>query len=168
MTSWPSSKLSFYFQNQQFRGVLRKRCSKDMKQIYRRGPMPVCDSIKLQSNFIEITLWHGCSPVTYLHIFRTPKNTPDRLLLIFCCIRLRWYFYAQVIFTFHVYLSPVTNKRFIRVIKDDIYTLFGIRMPQILILKPRSMNLYIKVNTHAYQDLQVSFQFSRYPKLNFS
>ena len=28
-------------------------------------------SIKLQSNFIEITLWHGCSLVDLLHIFRT-------------------------------------------------------------------------------------------------
>ena len=23
-------------------------------------------------NFIEIALWHGCSPVNLLHIFRTP------------------------------------------------------------------------------------------------
>ena len=40
-------------------------------------------SIKLQSNFIEITLRHGCSPVTLLHIFRTAfhKNTSGRLLL---------------------------------------------------------------------------------------
>ena len=40
-------------------------------------------SIKLQSNFIEITLWHGCSPVNYLHIFRTPflKNISGWLLL---------------------------------------------------------------------------------------
>ena len=29
-------------------------------------------SIKLQSNFIEITIWHGCSAVNLLHIFRTP------------------------------------------------------------------------------------------------
>ena len=28
-------------------------------------------SIKLQSNFIEITLRHGCSPVNLLHVFRT-------------------------------------------------------------------------------------------------
>ena len=37
----------------------------------------------LQSNFIEITLPHGCSPVNLLHIFRTPflKNTSGRLLL---------------------------------------------------------------------------------------
>ena len=41
-------------------------------------------SIKLQSNFIEITLWHGCSPVNWLHIFRTsfPKKTAGGLLLI--------------------------------------------------------------------------------------
>ena len=29
-------------------------------------------SIKLQSSFMEITLRHGCSPVNFLHIFRTP------------------------------------------------------------------------------------------------
>ena len=39
-------------------------------------------SIKLQSNFIEIALRHGCS-VNLLHIFRTPfqKNTSEWLLL---------------------------------------------------------------------------------------
>ena len=58
-----------------------------MQQIYKRTPMPKCDcrnviSIKLRSNFIEITL-HGCSPVNLLHIFRTPftKNTSGWLLL---------------------------------------------------------------------------------------
>ena len=37
----------------------------------------------LQSNFIEITLPHECSPVNLLHIFRTLflKNTSGRLLL---------------------------------------------------------------------------------------
>ena len=40
-------------------------------------------SIKLQSSCFEITLWHGCSPVNLLHIFRTPfsKNTSGQLLL---------------------------------------------------------------------------------------
>ena len=40
-------------------------------------------SIKLQSNFIKITLRHGCSPGNLLHVFRTPfpKNTSGRLLL---------------------------------------------------------------------------------------
>ena len=40
-------------------------------------------SIKLLCSFIEITLWHGRSPVNLLHVFRTPfiKNTFERLLL---------------------------------------------------------------------------------------
>ena len=40
-------------------------------------------SIKLQSNFIEIALWHGCFPVNLLHIFKTLflKNTSGWLLL---------------------------------------------------------------------------------------
>ena len=49
--------------------------------------------IKLQINFIEITLRNGCSPASLLHIFRTPfsKNT-SRLLLLdnsfnFTCTR---------------------------------------------------------------------------------
>ena len=39
--------------------------------------------LKLQSNFIEITLRHGCSPVNLLHIFRTPfpRDTSGWLLL---------------------------------------------------------------------------------------
>ena len=42
-------------------------------------------SIKLQSNFIEITHRHGCFTVNLLHIFRTafPKNTSGWLLLFF-------------------------------------------------------------------------------------
>ena len=61
----------------------------------RKGALKVCSkftgeypcrnaiSIKLQRNFIEITLWYGCSPVTLLHIFRTPfpRNNCGRLLL---------------------------------------------------------------------------------------
>ena len=39
------------------------------------------------SNFIEIALRHGCSPVNFLHIFRTPfpKNTSGGLLLTMFC-----------------------------------------------------------------------------------
>ena len=41
-------------------------------------------SIRLQSNFTEITLRHGCSPVNLLHIFRISftKNTSG------CCFRI--------------------------------------------------------------------------------
>ena len=39
-------------------------------------------SIKLLCNFIEITLWHGCSLVNLLHIFRTSfsKNSSEEVV----------------------------------------------------------------------------------------
>ena len=61
-------------------GVLLKRCSENMHQIYWKK---TAISIKLQRNVIEITLWHGCSPANLLHIFRAPfpKNTSGGLLM---------------------------------------------------------------------------------------
>ena len=44
---------------------LRKRCSENMQQIYRRTPIPKCD-------FNKIALRPGCSLVNLLDIFRTP------------------------------------------------------------------------------------------------
>ena len=68
----------FSHQKQPFRGVLRKRCSKNIQQIYRRIPMPKCDF-----NKIEIARRHGSSPENLLHIFRAPlpNNTYRGLLL---------------------------------------------------------------------------------------
>ena len=42
--------------------------------------MSKCD---FNSNCTEITLWHGCSPVHLMHIFRTPfpKNRSGWLIL---------------------------------------------------------------------------------------
>ena len=57
-----------------------KRCSKFTGE----HPCRSVISIKLQSNFIESTLWHGCCPVNLLHIFRRTafsKNTSGGLLL---------------------------------------------------------------------------------------
>ena len=86
LNEWYPSIISY--SKQQSRGVLSKRCSENMQQIYRRTPMPKCDSNKVAkqlywSNFLEITLWHECSPVNLLHVFRTPftKNTSEWLLL---------------------------------------------------------------------------------------
>ena len=76
----------FKDQKQPPRGVLSKRCFENMQQTYRRTPMRMCDFnkvVKLQSNFVEITLRHGCSPVNLLHISRTTfsKNNCGWLLL---------------------------------------------------------------------------------------
>ena len=40
---FPKSYNRKHLQKQPSRGVLRKRCSKNMPQIYRRTPMPKCD-----------------------------------------------------------------------------------------------------------------------------
>ena len=69
--------------------------SSSSKVFLRKGVLKICSeftgehpcrsaiSIKLQSNFIEIALQHGCSPVNLLRIFRTPfaKNNSGRLPL---------------------------------------------------------------------------------------
>ena len=85
--SQKAEKLIRWFQKQPPRGVLKKRCPGNMQQIYRRTPMPKCDFNKVASNFIEITLCHGCSAVNLLHIFRTPltKNISEWLFLRFHC-----------------------------------------------------------------------------------
>ena len=59
------------------RGVLKKRFSENMQQIYRRPPIP-----PMQSNFIEIALQPGCSPVNLLHIFRPPFPRKTSWLLL--------------------------------------------------------------------------------------
>ena len=51
------------------KGVL-KICSK----FTGKHPCRSANSIKLQSNFIEIALRYGCSPVNLLHVFRTPLD----------------------------------------------------------------------------------------------
>ena len=71
---------------------------------------------KFLCNFIEITLWHGCSPVNLLHIFRTPfpRNTSGWLLLfLFVFICFCFYLYSSL-FVFAVqeklFFSSLTLK----------------------------------------------------------
>ena len=62
---------------------LRKAVLKICSKFTGEHPCRSVISIKLQSNFIEIALQHGCSPVNLLHISRTPfpRNTSEWLLL---------------------------------------------------------------------------------------
>ena len=74
------------FQKQPSRGVLRKRYSENKQQILQENThCRIMILIKLLCTFIEITLWHGCSPVNLVYICRTPspKNTSGWLLLVF-------------------------------------------------------------------------------------
>ena len=81
--SFKKDKFYYLLQKQPPRGVLRKTCSENIQQIYRRTPMPKCDFNKVEITLIEITLRHGCSPVNLRHIFRIAflKNSSGRLLL---------------------------------------------------------------------------------------
>ena len=64
-------------------------------------------SIKLQSNFIEIALRHGFSPVNLLHLFRTPFLNNTYALDSCFCLRLHrksrdfkkgiWKFVIQIV-----------------------------------------------------------------------
>ena len=96
--------------------VFRKSCSANVQQIYMRTP--ACGTvilIKLQSNFLEITLRHGYSSVNFLHIFITsfPKNTSGGLLLFFpmCPFDLLWFIRKVCFFGI---LSEVQNGTFRR------------------------------------------------------
>ena len=62
--------------------ILGKNVLKICSKFTGEQPCQSVISIKFQSNFIEITLWHEHSPVNLLHIFRTsfPKNTCGGLL----------------------------------------------------------------------------------------
>ena len=55
------------------RGVLQKKCFKNIQQIYRRTPCRCTISIKLQSTFTEISLCRGCCCIfSKLLFIRTP------------------------------------------------------------------------------------------------
>ena len=71
-------------QKQPSRGALRKSALKICSKFIGEHPCWSVVLIKLLRNFIEVTLWHGCSPVNLLHIFWThfSNNTSGRLLLL--------------------------------------------------------------------------------------
>ena len=66
---------------------LGKGVLKIYSKITAEHPFQKVFSIELLCNFIEITLRHGCSPVNWLHIFRTPyyRNISGGLPLEIYC-----------------------------------------------------------------------------------
>ena len=65
------------------RGILIKRCSKNILQIYRRTLIPKCDFNKVAKQLYWNHTLAWCSAVNLRHIFRTPfpKNTSEKQLL---------------------------------------------------------------------------------------
>ena len=91
-----TNQISLYHQKQPSRRVLKKRFLKICCKFTGEHPCRSAISIKLQSNFIEIALRHGYSPVNLLYIFRTPfpRNTSVWLLL---------YHMSKILFTEALY-----------------------------------------------------------------
>ena len=82
-------------QKQPSRGARKKGCFGVLKICSKftvEHPCRSVISIKLQSNFIEITLWHGCFPVNLLHMFRTPflRNTCRLMLLYMLALAIKY------------------------------------------------------------------------------
>ena len=77
---------NFTFQKQQPRGVLSKRCSENIKQIYRRTPTPMCHFNKVAKQQLY---WNHTSAWVFSCIFTAyfrapfPKNTSGWLLVTF-------------------------------------------------------------------------------------
>ena len=78
------NNLGFWCRSSRSEVFLVKRVLKICSKFTGEHPCRSGISIKLLCNFIEITLWHGCSPVNLLNIFRTrfSKNTSGGLLLL--------------------------------------------------------------------------------------
>ena len=108
-----------YVQKQPSRCVLRKRCSEICSKFTGEYPFRSVVSIKLLCSFIEITLRHGCSPASLLHIFRTPfpKNTSGRLLLHVKSICMYFQKYMATKSSLQVFVffgsSNISNKKFL-------------------------------------------------------
>ena len=71
------------FRSSRPEAFLRKGLLKICSKFTGEHPCRSAISINVQSNFIDIALRHGCSPVNFLHIFRTPfPMKTSRLLLL--------------------------------------------------------------------------------------
>ena len=109
-------------------------------------------SVKLQSNFIEITLRHGFSPVNLLHTFKTrfPRNTSGRLLLS------KWF----PIFLLHF---VVTSTWFFLKIFCKFFFFFPI-CGQLQFLKIDFNRPFINQNQY-FLVILLSYQFKQYKNL---
>ena len=79
---WQGTRYTCLFRSSHLEMFLQKGVLKLCRKFTGEHSCRSAVSIKLQSNLIEITLRHGCSPVSLLHIFRTAflKNNPEWLL----------------------------------------------------------------------------------------
>ena len=91
----PYELVEYFFSNEKSHIIIKMVRSSLLEVFLGKDVLKICSkftrehlcrsviSIKLQSNFIEIALQHGCFPLSFLHIFRSAfcKNTSEVLLL---------------------------------------------------------------------------------------
>ena len=103
-------------------------------------PCRSANSIKFLCNFIEITLWHGCSPVNLLHIFRTPflKNGSGGL-------RLSW----LLSISFYIHVSHCVKSVRIRSFSGPLFPGFRLEYEEILRISPYSVQMWEKTDQNS-------------------
>ena len=103
---WVTKNIISESHKQYPRDVLRKRCSEHIRQSYKRTPMPTCNFNKVASQ-VEIAIWHGCSPINLIHIFRTSfsKNTFEGLFSEF--IRRNIMVFKNLVFLWRIYANDL-------------------------------------------------------------
>ena len=67
------------FQTQSSRGVVIESVLEMCSKFTRERTCRSVTSTKLQRNFFEITLRHGCSPVNLLHLSRIPETVKRKI-----------------------------------------------------------------------------------------
>ena len=79
---------SILFRSSRPEVFLRNGLLKIRSKFIEEHPCQSAISIKLLCNFIEIALWHGCSSVNLLHIFRTSFLRKTYWWLLLKCVYL--------------------------------------------------------------------------------
>ena len=79
------NRINCIVQQQPSRGVLRRRCSENMQQIYRKTPMPKSDFNKVAFQFTSTSVF-SCKFAAYfqntfsqVHLWKTASNRCDQL-----------------------------------------------------------------------------------------
>ena len=104
--------ISYNRQKQSSIGILLKVLRKYVKICSKCTGEHLCRSaisIKLQSNFIEITLWHGCFPVNLLHIIEKPFYMITYGGLLLNCVQAQAYLRRCQTFMIELFEKIISN-----------------------------------------------------------
>ena len=104
--------------------------------------MPKCDFNESCTTLIEITFWHGYSPVNMLHIFRTPfrRNTSEWLLLLY-----KTYFKLLFITSGWLVISKINNDQITEKLFNKQLTLLKVLIVEKINTSDKTDHVSVKV-----------------------